>query len=147
MKKMNNVPHRRVRIMRPRKGLTVAQQLQAPLNQALLNRAYRAYGEAMESAQLLETSLALLLLGVFYERSDLENLEECAKLHGYLFKATVGRLILRLKRELPSTAPGKTPKTDKSSSSARYEHRLSHLGFTVQKRESRCRNNYSGNQR
>ncbi len=90
--------------MRPRKGLTVAQQLQAPLNQALLNRAYRAYGEAMESAQLLETSLALLLLGVFYERSDLENLEECAKLHGYLFKATVGRLILRLKRELPSTA-------------------------------------------
>jgi len=41
MKKMNNVPHRRVRIMRPRKGLTVAQQLQAPLNQALLNRAYR----------------------------------------------------------------------------------------------------------
>jgi hypothetical protein len=88
--------------MRPKKGVSVAHQLQAQLDQALVNRAYRAYGEAMQAAQLFEVSLHLLILGLLYERSDLKTFRECIDLHAYISKETVGRLISRLNKELPS---------------------------------------------
>ena len=77
----------------------LAQELQAHLNQRSLNAAFRAYAEAMWSAQNLEVGLALLLLDVKHERTTEKTIDELHDLHGYLFTRTLGNLIKRLKDE------------------------------------------------
>jgi hypothetical protein len=79
----------------------LTQKLQAYLNPRSLNAAFRAYAEAMDSAQALETGLELLLLYVQHERTTQKTLEDLMDLHGYLFTRPLGNLIKLLKKEVP----------------------------------------------
>lgn len=106
MTKDNNFD--RMRVLPTRKRISSAEQLEGWIDRDLLNRAYVAYAKAMNAAQHLEVSISLLLLGVYYERSEWENLADCEKVHDYLFRNTLGKLIQQLKKvvSVPSGLEG-----------------------------------------
>src|SRR5205807_9829299 len=87
-------------IFDPQHKGSLAHELRAHLSQRSLNAAFRAYAEAMNAAQLLETAIALLVFHLRYERTPNTDPDQLFRLYAPEFQRPLGALMQLLRREI-----------------------------------------------
>lgn len=95
---------RKKRTARVERPSTPIEDVQSRLDQDLLNSAYRAYGRAMNSAQVLENNILMLLVALEREASGIDTLDESERLYGIFSKRTLGQLMHLLRQSIPIPA-------------------------------------------